>query len=304
MDPKASVRAVCERYLRSLAAERDLSPLSVEAYRRDLTQFSEWLERAGTTLLIDVDRRALRRYVAYLGERRYARRSIARKASAVRSLLRWAVLHDVIAVDPSADLSVPKLDRPLPKVLKAAAAQELCDAPDPATPEGARDRVLLELMYGSGVRVAELCGLDVDHVDVAHGRLRVTGKGRKERQLPMSDAARRAFVVYLGDGREKLLEKAPEGPDRFALFLNRRGKRLGPRSVRQLMTKYQNAQGLPHASPHALRHSFATHLLDGGADLRTVQELLGHENLATTQIYTHVSTERLRAVYEQSHPRA
>ena len=304
MDPKASVRAISERYLRSLAAERDLSPLSVEAYRRDLTQFSEWLERAGTTLLIDVDRRALRRYVAYLGERRYARRSIARKASAVRSLLRWAVLHDVIAVDPSADLSVPKLDRPLPKVLKAAAAQELCDAPDPATPEGARDRVLLELMYGSGVRVAELCGLDVDHVDVAHGRLRVTGKGRKERQLPMSDAARRALVMYLGDGRKKLLEKAPEGPDGFALFLNRRGNRLGPRSVRQLMTKYQNARGLPHASPHALRHSFATHLLDGGADLRTVQELLGHENLATTQIYTHVSTERLRAVYEQSHPRA
>lgn len=304
MGHEGSVRAVSESYLRALAAERDLSPLSIDAYRRDLAQFSEWLERGGTKVLAEVDRRLLRRYVSYLGERRYARRSIARKASAIRSLLRWAVLQDVIAVDPSGDLSVPKLDRPLPKVLKAAAAQQLCDAPDPASPAGARDSALLELMYGSGLRVAEVCALDLDHVDVAHGRLRVTGKGRKERQLPMSDAARRALTTYVGEARKKLLEKAPQGPDRFALFLNARGNRLGPRSVRQLMTRYQMAQGLPPASPHALRHSFATHLLDGGADLRTVQELLGHENLATTQIYTHVSTERLRAVYEQSHPRA
>ncbi len=304
MDHEASVCAVSERYLRALAAERDLSPLSVDAYRRDLAQFAEWLERGGTEVLAQVDRRLLRRYVSYLGERRYARRSIARKASAIRSLLRWAVLQDVIAVDPSADLPVPKLDRPLPKVLRSVAAQQLCEAPDPGTPDGARDRALLELVYGSGLRVAEVCALDLDHVDVAHGRLRVTGKGRKERQLPMSDAARRALTTYLGEPRKKLLEKAPDGPGRFALFLNGRGNRLGPRSVRQLMTKYQTALGLPLASPHALRHSFATHLLDGGADLRTVQELLGHENLATTQIYTHVSTERLRAVYEQSHPRA
>lgn len=304
MDLDDSVRAVSERYVRSLTAERDLSPLTAEAYRRDLAQFAGWLERAGTTALGEVDRRLLRRFVSFLGERRYARRSIARKASAVRSLLRWATLQGLIASDPSIDLAVPKLDRPLPKVLNASYVQRLCDTPASDDPQGARDRAILELLYGSGLRVAELCGLDLDDVDVAHARLRVTGKGRKERQLPVSDPALRALTVYLSEGRSVFLDEAPDGPDRFALFLNRRGNRLGPRSVRRLMTKYQVAAGLPPVSPHSLRHSFATHLLDGGADLRTVQELLGHENLATTQIYTHVSTERLRAVYEQSHPRA
>lgn len=298
------MRAACERYLRSLTAERDLSPLSAQAYRRDLDQFTEWLERGGVSDVGGIDRRLLRRYVSFLGEKRYARRSIARKASAIRSFLRWATLHDLIPADPSIDLSVPKLDRPLPKILKASNATQLCEAPDESTAEGARDRAVLELLYGSGLRVAELCALDLDDLDLRAGRLRVIGKGRKQRQLPMSDAARRCLVVYLGDPRATLLAKAPDGPAQAAVFLNRRGNRLGPRSVRQLMTKYQRAEGLPPTSPHALRHSFATHLLDGGADLRTVQELLGHENLATTQIYTHVSTERLRAVYEQSHPRA
>lgn len=304
MDLDGSVRAASERYVRSLTAERDLSPLTAAAYRRDLAQFAEWLERGGTTELAAIDRRLLRRYVAFLGQRRYARRSIARKASAIRSLLRWATLHDLIESDPSDEVAVPKLDRPLPKVLSAADVQKLCDAPSGDSPEGIRDRAILELLYGSGLRVAELCALDLGDVDVSQARLRVTGKGRKQRQLPMSDPARRALIVYLSDARPVLLERAPDGPDRFALFLNRRGNRLGPRGVRQLMTRYRSAAGLPPLSPHSLRHSFATHLLDGGADLRTVQELLGHENLATTQIYTHVSTERLRAVYEQSHPRA
>jgi integrase/recombinase XerC len=296
--------AVVPIYLRSLAAERDLSPLTCDAYRRDLEQFSQWLSRGGITEVSDVDRRALRRYVSFLGERRYARRTIARKASAIRSLLRWAVKHDVIDLDPSDDLAVPKLDRPLPKVLKRADAARLCEAPATDSPSGLRDRALFELLYGSGLRVAELCSIDLDDLDLAHGRLRVTGKGRKQRQVPVGDPARHAAMAYLSQGRPSLLEKRPDGPDRMALFLNSRGNRLGQRGVRELMTRYAADEGLPQASPHGLRHSFATHLLDGGADLRTVQELLGHENLATTQIYTHVSTERLRAVYEQSHPRA
>ena len=300
----SSMGAVVPAYLRSLAAERDLSPLTCDAYRRDLEQFGEWLGRGGTTDLAGIDRRALRRYVSFLSERRYARRSIARKASAIRSLLRWAVKHDLIDHDPSNDLAVPKLDRPLPKVLKRADAGRLCEAPPEDTPAGLRDRAILELLYGSGLRVAELCSLDVGHVDLAEGRLRVTGKGRKERQIPIGDPARRAIQAYLSGARSSLIAKHPDGPDRFALFLNSRGNRLGARGVRELMTRYGAAEGLTATSPHALRHSFATHLLDGGADLRTVQELLGHENLATTQIYTHVSTERLRAVYEQSHPRA
>lgn len=304
MDGDGSLGAVVPAFLRSLAAERDLSPLTCDAYRRDLEQFTEWLARGGTTDIGDIDRRRLRRYVSFLSERRYARRSIARKASAVRSLLRWAVKQDVIPHDPSDDLAVPKLDRPLPKVLKRADANRLCEAPPPDTPTGLRDRAILELLYGSGLRVAELCAIDLGHLDLTEARLRVTGKGRKERQIPLGDPARRALVAYLSEGRTALLEKRPDGPDRVALFLNSRGNRLGVRGVRELMTRYGRAEGLPPASPHSLRHSFATHLLDGGADLRTVQELLGHENLATTQIYTHVSTERLRAVYEQSHPRA
>jgi tyrosine recombinase XerC len=304
MEANGSLGRVVPAYLRSLAAERDLSLLTCEAYRRDLDQFSEWLARGGTTDLAQIDRRALRRYVSFLSERRYARRSIARKASAIRSLLRWAVKHDVIASDPSEDLSVPKLDRPLPRVLKRADAGRLCEAPPGDTPAGLRDRAILELLYGSGLRVAELCAIDIGDIDLAQARLRVTGKGRKERQIPIGDRSSQALVAYLTDGRPELLDKRPDGPGRFALFLNSRGNRLGARGVRELMTRYGGAQGLSAVSPHALRHSFATHLLDGGADLRTVQELLGHENLATTQIYTHVSTERLRAVYEQSHPRA
>jgi len=304
MKSDGSLGATVPAYLRSLAAERDLSPLTCEAYRRDLNQFAEWLARGGTTDLAQIDRRALRRYVSFLSERRYARRSIARKASAIRSMLRWAVKHDVIAADPSEDLSVPKLDRPLPKVLKRADAGRLCEAPSADTAAGLRDRAILELLYGSGLRVAELCAIDIGDIDLAQARLRVTGKGRKERQIPIGDPTRRALIAYLSEGRPELLDKRPDGPDRFALFLNSRGNRLGARGVRELMTRYGGAQGLTAVSPHALRHSFATHLLDGGADLRTVQELLGHENLATTQIYTHVSTERLRAVYEKSHPRA
>ncbi|HJR44133.1 MAG TPA: tyrosine recombinase XerC [Actinomycetota bacterium] len=299
-----SIDAVVGAYLRSLAAERDLSGHTVEAYRRDLDQFAGWLARAKVTRLDRLDRRVLRRYVAYLAEMRYARRSVARKASAIRSFLGWAVVRGHLEADPSDDLAVPKLDRPLPKVMKPAHAARLCEAPPGDRPEGLRDRAILELLYGSGLRVAELCAIDLDDLDLRSGRVRVTGKGRKERQVPLGDAGRRALTLYLGSARSVFLDKRPDGPDRFALFLNSRGNRLGVRGVRQLMTTYAAAEGLPPVSPHALRHSFATHLLDGGADLRTVQELLGHENLATTQIYTHVSTERLRAVYEQSHPRA
>ena len=304
MGETTAVATAIERYLRALTAERDVSPLTTEAYRSDLEQFAEWLERAGITALDAIDRTILRRYVAFLGQRRYARRSIARKASALRSLLRWALAQDLLDSDPSEDLAIPKLDRPLPKVLKPAHAAALCAIPSEHTPEGLRDRAILELLYGSGLRVAELCGLDLEQLDLRGGRVRVIGKGRKERQVPVSDAATAALRAYLQRGRATLMAKREDGPDRFALFLNSHGNRFAPRGVRERMKRYAIEGGLPPVSPHGLRHSFATHLLDGGADLRTVQELLGHENLATTQIYTHVSTERARAVYEQSHPRA
>jgi integrase/recombinase XerC len=310
-----SVPSVAAAFLRSLKAERDLSPHTIAAYGSDLAQFAGWAGRGRIERVDQLDRRLLRRYVAFLGQRRgagrrvYARRSIARKLSALRSMLEWAVLNDLIASNPAEGLTPPKLDRPLPRVLREAEVSRLMELPPVDDAEGTRDRAILELLYGSGLRVAEMCALDLDDVDLQHRTIRVMGKGRKERQVPIGEVAARAVEVYVSGARPKLrargsLEERGAAPDRAALFLGRRGKRLGPRSVRRVMTKYLRAEGMQEHGPHALRHSFATHLLDNGADLRAVQELLGHENLATTQIYTHVSTERLRAVYEQSHPRA
>ena len=323
-----AIQAASGAFVRSLSAERNLSGHTTQAYRSDLSQFEGWARRGGVGNVADIDRRLLRRYLAYLSQLGYARRSVARKASAVRSLLRWAVDHDLIATSPAEDLPAPKLDRPLPRVLKAADASRLCETPPDDDATGLRDRAILELLYGAGLRVAELCSIDLEDVDLRGRTVRVMGKGRKQRQMPIGEPAARAIETYLEGSRSELLERRAEvklvhqsepaewtdaaetgveesrGGVEKALFVNRRGRRIGPRSVRSMLTKYLSAEGERHASPHALRHSFATHLLDGGADLRSVQELLGHESLATTQIYTHVSTERLRTVYEQSHPRA
>ena len=295
----AAIVSASDEFLRSLRAERDLSEHTLAGYGFDLTQFSTWAERGGISSLDALDRRLLRRYLAYLSARGYARRSIARKLSALKSLLRWAVTHDLIPSSPADELSSPKLDRPLPKVLKARDAAKLCEQPS-EEPRGLRDRAVLELLYSSGLRVAELCGLNLSDLDLEAASVVVTGKGRKQRKLPLGDPAARALGVYLAHGRPVLMGSELTS----ALFVNLRGGRLGPRSVRALLTHHEAAAGRTGAGPHALRHSFATHLLDGGADLRSVQELLGHESLATTQIYTHVSTERLRSVYEQCHPRA
>ena len=295
----ASIAEAGRAFVRAVAAEKDLSPHTQSAYLGDIRDFAGWASRSGHESLSTVDRTLLRRYISYLTERRYARRSIARKASAIRSLLAWAVARGMLETDPAAGLEVPKLDRPLPKVMKAADAARLCELPPDDDPIGLRDRAILELLYASGLRVAELCALDLDDIDLDRGTVQVTGKGRKERRIPVGAPALSAIRRYVIEARPALM-----GDGGAALFFNTRGNRLGPRSVRSLVTRYLDAEGAAPASPHTLRHSFATHLLDGGADLRAVQELLGHESLATTQIYTHVSTERLRAVYEQSHPRA
>jgi len=303
MSPSISIAEAAARFVRALEAERDLSPHTVAAYRRDLEEFTDWASRGKVVSLGAVTRPGLRRFVAFLGSRGLARRSIARKASALRSFMRWSVEKSLIVKDPSEGLETPKLDRPLPKVLRAHDAAALMELPPDDDAIGLRDRAVLELLYGAGLRVGELTGLDVDDVDLRHRSMSVTGKGRKQRRLPIGSAAARAVEAYLAGARAELAAKA-KGSHTPALFLNRDGKRLGSRSVRSLMDRYALAEGLPRVGPHALRHSFATHLLDNGADLRAVQELLGHESLSTTQIYTHVSTERLRSVYEQSHPRA
>ncbi|MGH2699154.1 MAG: tyrosine recombinase XerC [Actinomycetota bacterium] len=305
MSDTGLIRAV-EGFLRAIGAERDLSPATQAAYGSDLDQFVQWAQRGGIVDLDRIDRRVLRRYVAFMSERGLARRSIARKASALRSMLRWAQLHGLVETNPAEELAVPKLDKPLPRVLRTAEAAALCELPPDDHPVGIRDRAVLEVLYGSGLRVSELCGLDLDDLDLAQNHVTVMGKGRKERRVPLGGPAAAALESYLR-ARLLLLERsgAPGGmAGGHALFLNLRGTRLGPRSVRRILDKYVLAEGAARVNPHALRHSFATHLLDNGADLRAVQELLGHESLATTQIYTHVSTERLRTVYEQSHPRA
>lgn len=298
-----SIIEAVEGFLRAARAERDLSPHTLTAYAGDLGQFAEWAARGRVAELADVDRLVLRRFVAYLGQRGLARRSIARKVSALRSMLNWAAGRGFIDSSPARELITPKLDKPLPRALKASEAGALCELPPGDDPEGLRDRAVLEVLYGSGLRVSELCGLDVDDLDLVAGLVRVLGKGRKQRRVPLSEPACEALRAYLGGARASLLARRDQPAEPHAVFVNARAGRLGPRSVRSLLEKYLRASGRS-ASPHDLRHSFATHLLDNGADLRAVQELLGHESLATTQIYTHVSTERLRIVYEQSHPRA
>jgi integrase/recombinase XerC len=290
-------------WLRAARAERDLAPNTIGAYRRDLGQFEAWLARRGTSALTSVDRRVVRHYVAWLVERGYARRSVARKASALRSMLAWCVERGLISSNPAHDVSVPKGIKTLPRVLRADEAAALCEAAAGDDPDALRGAAVLELLYGSGLRVSELCDLDVDDVDLASGAVRVIGKGRKQRSLPITEAAAGAVRTYLRDGRPHHLARGTGGAS-AALFVNGRGDRLGPRGVRHMLAGLIRGEGLRSLSPHTLRHSFATHLLDGGADLRSVQELLGHASLGTTQIYTHVSDERLRAVYERSHPRA
>lgn len=266
------------------------------AYGSDLAAFAEWAERAGAAGPDAVTRVMLRRYLAYLATRRYARRSIARKVAALRRYFRWQVKRGGVRVDPTRGLSAPKGEGRLPRVLSRAQVETLLE-PAPAGPTELRDRAVLELLYGSGLRVSELCGLAPGDLDLARGTVTVWGKGSKQRQVPMSAPSVEAVRRWLSDGRPALA--GPESPA-DAAFLNARGRRLGTRDVRRILDRHSPSP----THPHALRHTFATHLLDGGADLRAVQEMLGHASLQTTQVYTHVSKERLLQVYERSHPRA
>lgn len=271
------------------------------AYGRDLRGFVEWAERGGHAGPATVDRIVLRRYLAYLATTRAARTTIARKASALRRYFGWLARTGAVAADPSRSLSAPRGDSRLPRVLKADEVVTLLDDPPAVVdldPEAIRlrDDAVLELLYGSGLRVGELCGLDVDSVEAATDSVVVWGKGGRQRRVPVTPGAVEAVAGWLRSGRPTLV--GPEAGE--SLFVNRRGVRLTPRDVRRLLDR--RAPRPTH--PHALRHTFATHLLDGGADLRSVQELLGHADLATTQIYTHVSVQRLRSVYDDTHPRA
>jgi integrase/recombinase XerC len=275
------------------------SPATRRAYRSDLDGFVEWASRGGVEGPDGVSRQTLRRYVAYLTTRGYARRTVARKSSSLRRYFAWATGHGLLTTDPAASLSVPKGPGRLPRVLHDAELQALIDGPEtpqPDDPVELRDRAVFELLYGSGLRVAELCSLDPDHLDLSQRQVRVWGKGDKQRRLPLSLPAVGALHAWLNRGRAHLVTPTT---DDTPLFLNQRGRRLTPRDVRRILDR----RALAPVNPHALRHTFATHLLDGGADLRSVQELLGHADVGTTQIYTHVSTDRLQQVHRATHPR-
>ena len=285
-----------------LELERDRSPHTVAAYLGDATALARFCTGHGIVHPGEVEPLVLRRYLAAEVEQGNARSTVARRASSVRGLFAFLRRRGDIDVDPAARLGSPKQGDPLPRVLRPDQVAALLTAPDLDTPVGLRDRAVLELLYDTGARVSEVAALDLPTLDLESGLVRLYGKGRKERIVPLGELGEDALAAYLRDGRPRLL--AAGAPATDALFLSVRGGRLGTRSIRRLVTRHAAAAGVGAVTPHTLRHSYATHLLEGGADLRTVQELLGHASLGTTQRYTHLSRGRLAEIYASAHPRA
>lgn len=279
-------------------AQTSLSDHTLAAYRTDVRLFAEWVERLQIDAPIDVTRTTVRRYIAALSTREFARSSIARKAASLRRYFAWALSEGFIDVDPTVGVKAKGGDGRLPRVLDRRELDHLLEAPAPDDEPGwrrRRDDAVLEVLYASGVRVSELCSLQLDRVHVDEAYLVVWGKGSKERRVPLGEPARRALRSWLS-----IRHEAAPADVGGTVFVNERGKPITPRDVRRILDR----RSASPTHPHALRHTFATHLLDGGADLRSVQELLGHSDVATTQRYTHVSRERLRSAYQESHPRA
>ena len=271
------------------------------AYTHDVDEFVAWCERGGCRVASELDHRSLRRYFAYLQTRGFGKATISRKAASVHAYVRYLRRHGVVTRDVAARLRTARGTKKLPRVPRRDDALAMLDgvtADDPLDPRTLRDSAVLELLYGAGLRVSECCGLDVEAVDLRRGTVTVLGKGSKVRRLPLGQPARDAVREYLRVARPELV--AEETP---ALFVNARGRRLTPRDARRVLDRYPLADGRT-LHPHSLRHAYATHLLEGGADLRAVQELLGHADVGTTQVYTHVTRDRLWSVYERTHPRA
>ena len=290
-----------DAFIERLASVRGASPHTLKAYSADLAELAGFLEKRGLQNLSDVTPRALRGWLAELDSRQLAKASVQRKLSSARTFFKDLVQSGELETHPMLGLRRRRTERYLPSVLGPEEVESLLAAPDLSTPAGRRDRALLELMYSAGTRAAETVGIDKRQLNLGQGLVRVLGKGNKERLAVLGSYAVRAMRAYLSDP----LRPAPQPQAADALFLGRNGTRLSTRSLERLVAKHTTRAAIHrHVTPHTLRHSFATHLLDRGADLRAVQELLGHAHLVTTQIYTHVSIERLREVYERVHPRA
>lgn len=296
------MQELIEEYFAYLAIERGASPLTIEAYGKDLAAYREFLESRGIMQLAAIERDDILAFQqAQLGEG-FAVSTIERRLSAIKGLHRFALREGYVDVDPAQAIPLPKKPARLPDVLSIQQVSDLLDEIDTSTPAGKRDATMLEVLYGCGLRVSELVNLDVANVLVDEGFLRVFGKGSKERVVPISGLAFSRLMEYLNEVRPELVN--PHAPANGALFLNARGGRLTRQSVHRIVTRAGMSIGVKNLHPHTLRHSFATHLLEGGADLRSIQDMLGHADIATTQIYTHVQMAHLKEEYLAAHPRA
>jgi integrase/recombinase XerC len=293
-----------ESYLRYVERERNFSSHTIEAYARDLRQFVLFLEQDDPEVVTDparIDHNVLRSYLGLLLDNGAAKKSIVRKISTLRSFFKFTVRRGFLQVNPAKNIITPKLEKKLPQVLDEQTARALMEAPDQETFAGVRDTALLELLYSTGMRRGELVGLNLSDVDYRQSIVKVTGKGNKQRMLPFGSKAKTALLRYV-----RLREQSPSvSKNEHAVFISEKGVRLYPTAVNEIVKKYlARISEIKQKSPHVLRHSFATHLLDRGADIAAVKELLGHERLSTTQIYTHLTSERLKKVYQQAHPKA
>jgi len=288
-------------YMNHLSAEKNASPYTLRNYRREIGEFLDFCKGKQISEWDRVDKDVVRDYLAWLNGENYAKASVARRLSELRSFCRYLMREKVLLANPFDTVSAPKLPKRMPRFLSGEEVKNLLASPEPSDPQGMRDRAILELLYAAGMRVSELVNLNLADMDSTKAQIKVLGKGNKERLVLIGKPAMRAVLSYIREGRSKLIGKKTSN----ALFLNRFGTRLTVRSVQMTLEKYAMRAGIKgDVTPHVLRHTFATHLLDGGADLRSVQELLGHESLSTTQIYTHVTQPKQKDVYASTHPGA
>lgn len=298
-----NVKILCQLYLEYLQIEKNYSKYTIDSYLTTVEEFFHFMEEEGISSIRDITYSDIRIYLTALHTRKLSRKSVAQRLSCLRTFFRLLMREGHVEDNPFMLASLPKKEMPIPKFFYAEELVKLFEVSDISTPLGQRDQALLELMYGTGIRVSECCGICMKDVDFSIGTILVHGKGNKQRYVPFGSFAQDALNMYLKQGRRALLEKGKSNTD--ALFLNNKGTPLTTRGVSYVLSKMMEKTSLTlDISPHKLRHSFATHMLDEGADIRVIQELLGHENLSTTQIYTHVSKERLKSVYMMNHPRA
>ena len=295
------MKSLVKEFINYLAVERGLADNTLDSYNRDLKQFQEFLSNEKVENIQKATRNIVMSYLMFLQKRGRATATVSRHLAALKSFYHFLLREKYIEKDPTANLESPKLEKKLPRILSVNEVEKLLSQPKGNEPTGLRDKAMLELLYASGIRVSELISLDMNHINLDMGYIRCFGKGSKERIVPVGSFARKCVNEYLQKGRAKLIKSRAEK----ALFVNQHGRRLTRQGFWKIIKKYATKAGISkEITPHTLRHSFATHLLENGADLRSVQEMLGHADITTTQIYTHLTKGRLREVYTKSHPRA